>query len=148
MSSADPTWRDTLAAALQRAPEELRALASDELHIGGFTNVQLEHPMLDLREVADEALAARALTFFAAAALLRGAALARVHVHRELADAVARHAKRELRGVVQRIDDANVSLLRYFDLYLQPLAEVADGAGTRLAKSVARALDEASRGAS
>jgi hypothetical protein len=141
VTRGDPAWRDALAVALDRAPDELRALASDELHIGGFTNVRLAHPVLDLREIADEARAARALLFFAAAALLRGATLARVHVRREHATALPHHAKRELRGVAQRIDDDNAGLLRYFDLYLLPLAEVRDAAGTRLVASVARSFD-------
>lgn len=144
MTTADAAWRDALTALLRRAPDEFRELASDALHIGGFTNVRLEHPVLDLRGVADEARADRALAFFAAAALLHGAAIARVHVRREDASALPRRAKRALRGAITRIDDENAALLRYFDLYLLPLAEIAPDAGARLTKLVARALGDAS----
>ncbi|MBY0278093.1 hypothetical protein K2Z84_22390, partial [Candidatus Binatia bacterium] len=82
MTTADPGWRSALAAALARAPAAFRALASDELHIGGFTNVRLAHPVLDAREIADETRAADAVVFFVAGAVLQGATLARVHVRR------------------------------------------------------------------
>ena len=144
MTTADTAWREELAELVRRAPDELRALASDELHIGGFTNVRLEHPVLDLRDVADEALAARALAFFAAASVLRDAAVARVHVRREHASVLPRRAKSELRGLLARIDDENASLLRYFDLYLQPAASLSSEAGRRLVKLVAGAFDAAS----
>ena len=61
MTTADAAWRDGLAALLRGAPGEFRELASDALHIGGFTNVCFEHPVLDLRGVADDARADRAL---------------------------------------------------------------------------------------
>ena len=144
MTTADTAWREALVELVRRAPEELRALASDELYIGGFTNVRLDHPVLDLREVADEASATRALAFFAAASVLRDATVARVHVRREHASVLPRRAKRDLRGVVARIDDENASLLRYFDLYLQPAASLSSDAGRRLVKLVAGALDAAS----
>lgn len=140
---ADAAWRDALADLLRRAPDELRARASDELHIGGFTNVRLDHPVLDLRDVADEHLADRALAFFAAAALLHGASIARVHVRREDASALPRRAKRALRGVAGRVDDENAALLRYFDLYLLRSDEIAPDAGARLVTLLAHALGDA-----
>ncbi|MBM4244948.1 MAG: hypothetical protein FJ148_14225, partial [Deltaproteobacteria bacterium] len=92
MTGANAAWRDALSDLVLRAPDELRRLASDELHIGGFTNVRLDHPVLDLREVVDDALGSGAVVFFAAAALLRGATVARVHVRREHAAALPRRA--------------------------------------------------------
>lgn len=147
MSGTDVDWRAALAETVGRAPDELRALASDELHVGGFTNVRLDHPVLDLREVADDALAARALVFFAAAALLRGATVARVHVRRADAGTLPRRAKRDLRGVLLRVDDENASLMRYFDLHLRAPAAVRADAGRRLARLVAEALADAAPGA-
>lgn len=145
MTTADSAWRDGLAAALERAPAALRALASHELHVGGFTNVRLEHPVLDLRGVADEARAADAIVFLTAGALLHGATLARVHLRREHAASLPARARRALRGVLLRVDDENVGLLRYFDLYLAPLAEIGDQAGARLRRAVERAVAAASR---
>lgn len=142
--SARTEWRDALADLLRRAPDEFRALASDKLHIGGFTNVRLDHPVLDLRDVADETRADGALAFFAAAALLHGATIGRVHVRREDASTSPRRARRALRGVAARVDDDNASLLRYFDLYLLPMDEIAPDAGARLVKLLARALGDAS----
>ena len=130
---------------MARVPAELRGLASEELHIGGFTNVRLEHPVLDLRGVDDDARAAGALAFFAAAALLRGATVARVHVRREHAGVLPRRARSDLRGVLVRVDDDSASLLRYFDLYLRPEAEIGAQAGRRLAKLVAGAVAAAAR---
>jgi hypothetical protein len=147
VSGTDSDWRAALAAAVGRAPDELRALASDQLHIGGFTNVRLDHPVLDLRAVEDDALAARALAFFTAAALLRGATAARVHVRREDAGTLPRRAKRELRGIVRRVDDENAALMRYFDLHLRAPAEVRADAGRRLARRVAEALADTAPGA-
>lgn len=145
MTTAAPIWRAALAGALDRAPIALRALASEELHIGGFTNVRLEHPVLDLRDVRDEERAAGALVFFASGALLHGATLARVHVRREHAAALSGGAKRALRGILRRVDADNVHLLRYFDLYLTSLAEIGDAAGTRLTRAVERIVAGASR---
>lgn len=142
MTTADPGWREALAAALERAPAELRALASDELHIGGFTNVRLAHPVLDAREIADEAQATDAVVFFVAGAVLHGATLARVHVRREHATTLPGRVRRALRGVLRRTDHDNVLLLRYFDVYLTPLAEIADRPGSRLASAVGRIVDQ------
>lgn len=134
-------WRDALAALLARAPDELRGLASSELHIGGFTDVRLEHPLLDLRDVADDALATRALTFFVAGALLGGAAVARVHVASGVQGvALARAARRSFKAVLARVDDESIALLRYFDLYLHPSPALDEPAATRLLRAVERAV--------
>jgi len=140
-TSDAPPWLDTLAAVVAAAPEALRALASEELHIGGFTNVQLAHPVLDLRALAGEDASARALAFFLAATLLQGATLARIHVARG-ADGVrlARLARRQFRAALARVDDENVALLRYFDVYLHPAAEIEAKAGVRMVRLVTAAL--------
>ena len=136
-----PGWLDTLAALVAGAPETWRALASDELHIGGFTNVQLAHPVLDLRTVADEDASGRALTFFVAAALLQGATVARIHVARG-ADGVrlASLARRRFRAALARVDDESVALLRYFDLYLREASAITPAAGLRMTRLVGAAL--------
>ena len=134
MTTADAAWRDALAALLRRAPDEFRELASDALHIGGFTNVRLEHPVLDLRGVADEARADRALAFFAAAALLHGAAIARVHVRREDASALPRRAKRALRGAITRIT-ALSSWMRISTSAERPTVSIQNGRLTCLRNS-------------
>lgn len=147
MTGANAAWRDALGDLVRQAPDELRRLASDELHIGGFTNVRLAHPVLDLREVVDDTLGSGAVAFFTAAALLRGATVARVHVRREHAATLPRRAKRDLRGVLARVDADSASLLLYFDLYLRPVAEVRADAGRRLVNLVATALTHAAPGA-
>ncbi len=134
-------WREALAALLARAPDELRGLASSELHIGGFTDVRLEHPVLDLRGVADDALATRALAFFVAGSLLGGATIARVHVASGAQGvALARAAKRSFKPVLGRVDDESVALLRYFDLYLQDAPALDAAAAQRLVRAVERAV--------
>ena len=67
-----------------------------------------------------------------------------MHVRREDASTSPRRARRALRGVAARVDDDNASLLRYFDLYLLPMDEIAPDAGARLVKLLARALGDAS----
>ena len=148
MPRAAGPWRDALAAAVAGAPEELRALASEELHIGGFTNVRLEHPVLDLRPLEDDGLAERALLFFLAGALLQGAAVARVHVRNGARGKdLATLARRRLRPAVARVDDESVALLRYFDVYLRPSASLDEKAGGQLVRAVARALAAPAPGA-
>lgn len=134
-------WRTTLAAVVARAPAELRARASSELHIGGFTNVRLEHPVLDLRGGVAEDLAARAVVFFVAAALLGAARVARVHVDTGAqGTTLARLARRSFKSLLLRVDDESVALVRYFDLYLQPNPTLAPDAAARLVRAVERAL--------
>jgi hypothetical protein len=137
-------WLAALAGAVAGAPEDLRALASAELHIGGFTNVQLEHPVLDLRAIDDAEASARALIFFLAAALLREARIARIHVASGSAGAaLAKLARKHFRAALERVDDESVSLLRYFDLYLRPATDIEPAAGTRIARHVAGVLAQA-----
>jgi len=138
---AAPSWQDALASLVAGAPDDLRALASSELHIGGFTNVRLEHPVLDLRGVAEHERALRALTFFVAGALLATASVARVHVDTAAqGTALARAARRSFRPVLAHVDDASVALLRYFDLYLDARRELDPATAARLLRAVERAL--------
>jgi hypothetical protein len=130
-------WVDTLTALIADAPESLRELASDELHIGGFTNVQLAHPLLDLRGVGEAVERERALAFFLGAALLRGATVARVHAASGAEAArLARIARRRLAPALARVDDESTALLRYFDAYLVPAETIEAAAGKRLAGAV------------
>jgi hypothetical protein len=120
----------------------MRDLASDELHVGGFTNVQLAHPVLDVSGLADDLeRAERVLAFFLAACVARGAAVARVHTGsgargREL----IAHASKSFGRAITRIDGDNVALVRYFDLYLRAPEEIAPHSGMLLARHVRRAL--------
>lgn len=138
--AATPSWTDALASLVAGAPDALRRLASGELRIGGFTNVRLDHPVLDLRGTgADDA--ARALTFFLAAAVVHGARVARVHVDRgEQGPTLAGLARQRFKPALERVDDESVALLRYFDVYLKPAAEIGDAAGRRLVRVTAEAL--------
>lgn len=121
----------------------MRELASAELHIGGFTNVQLEHPVIDLSRVAEDEAASRGLVFFLAAALAAGAQVARVHAGRSpRAVALASLAKRQLRGAVARVDDDNLRLLRYFDVYLHPADVIRPATGERVVRLLGEALRE------
>ncbi|HEY8516016.1 MAG TPA: hypothetical protein VIS07_10930 [Candidatus Binatia bacterium] len=134
-------WREQLAALVERAPAWMRERASSALHIGGFTNVALEHPVLDAGANLDDDAAERVLVFFLAAAIVHGATLARVHCGsaargRVLADA----ARRTLRGAATRIDDDNVALLRYFDVYLKPPSDLTPRTGERLRQAAQRAV--------
>ncbi|MEW6272282.1 MAG: hypothetical protein AB1689_23615 [Thermodesulfobacteriota bacterium] len=119
----------------------MRARASAALHIGGFTNVALEHPVLDAGTDLGEDDAERVLVFFLAAALLHGATVARVHCGGAVRGrALAGAAKRLLRGAIARVDDDNVALLRYFDVYLKRPSEVGPRTGSRLCDAARRAV--------
>jgi len=119
----------------------MRERASAGLHIGGFTNVALEHPVLDVAQGVEDADAVRAATFFLAAALLHGAALGRIQCgNAARARAVAVAVRRALRGAIERVDDDNAALLRYVDVYLRPPDALDDVAGARLARVAARAV--------
>ena len=134
-------WLARLAALLPDAPEWMRALASAELHIGGFTNVQLDHPVLDATGAPDDEAAGRALLFFAGASLVHGAAIARVHCGRgPRGPHLARLARTELRGAVARVDDESLRLVGYFDLYFKPAAAIAPAVGTRIRRAVGQAV--------
>lgn len=134
-------WREQLAAVVERAPSWMRERASAALHIGGFTNVRLEHPVLDVAHGVDDADAVRAATFFLAAALLHGAALGRIQCGSgERARALATAVRRALRGAVERVDDENAALLRYVDVFLRAPEALDDATGARLARAAARAV--------
>ncbi len=140
-AGTDATWREQLSAVVESAPAWMRERASAALHIGGFTNVRLEHPVLDVADSVDGADAVRAATFFLAAALLHGAALGRIHCGSgERARAIATAVRRALRGAVERVDDENAALLRYVDVYLRAPEALDDATGARLARAAARAL--------
>ena len=120
----------------------MRELASEELHIGGFTDVQLEHPVVDVAPLAEAPERSQAaVVFFLCACMLRGATIARVHVAssaqgRALIDTMRRAG----RGAIARIDGENVALMRYFDLYLKPLDELSQRSAATLARTLERAL--------
>jgi hypothetical protein len=136
-----PAWLDDLTALLPAAPEWMRALASAELHIGGFTNVQLEHPVLDAAAAPDDDAAGRALLFFVGASLARGAAIARVQCGRGARGPHLAHlARTAMRGAIARIDDESLGLVHYFDLYLAPIASIGPRVGARIVRSVGDAL--------
>jgi len=123
------------------APAWMRALASEELHIGGFTNVQLEHPVIDLSTVSEDRYAERALDFFLAACIARGATVGRVRCGRGARGRrlIARAASK-FRPALARIDGDNVALMRYFDVYLKPGAGLTAAAGARIARTLESVL--------
>lgn len=126
-------WRARVDALLAAAPEEMRALASAELHIGGMVNVRLAHPVLDVTGAAD---AEAAVVFFVAACVVHDVVLGRVMcASRSLATVV----RERLGDVVERVDDECAALMGYFDVYLRRLA-ADDPAGETLADALAVAL--------
>jgi hypothetical protein len=119
----------------------MRELASEELHIGGFTNVQLEHPVIDLSELAADRDAERALDFFLAACIERGATAARVRCGRgERGRRLIARVASQFKPVLGRIDGDNVALMRYFDVYLKAGADLTAAAGARIAATLESAL--------
>jgi len=105
----------------ERAPDWMRKRASPELYIGGFTQARLDTPVLEAAGLPDVDQAARAVVFFVVTALAGGAAVARVQCG-DAADPalLARAARDALGSALVRIDDENVALMRYFDLFLAP----------------------------
>lgn len=145
LDDAGDDWIGELARAVADAPAWMRALASRELHIGGFTQAELPYPVLDAAGAPDDAAAERLLLFFVAASALDGAAIARVQCGRGArGGALARTSRRALRGVVARVDDENLALMRYFDLHLVEPAKIAAASGRRFARSVANAVRDPS----
>ena len=119
----------------------MRELASPSLHIGGFTNVSLEHPVLDVSGDVSEERATRAVVFFLATALADGAAIARVQCGSAARGrALAAVVRRELRGATERMDDESLALMRYFDVYLKTPDAIAERTGARLVAALGRAL--------
>jgi hypothetical protein len=119
----------------------MRERASAELHVGGFTNIRLEHPVLDVASGLTDEDAVRAASFFLAAAVLHGAALGRIHCGSAARGrAVATAVRRALRGAIVRVDDENVALVRYLDVYLRSSDAVDDATGARLVRAAARAV--------
>jgi hypothetical protein len=139
-------WRAALADLAGVAPPWMRALASDELHIGGFTNVQLAHPVIDLRSLADEERVLRAAAWFCGAAIAAGASVARFHCGATAGRAVAAHVRRRFGGALSRVDDESVALLRYFDVYLKPSEQISDAAGSRALAATRHALADVAQG--
>ena len=136
-----PSWPAELAAAVAGAPAWVRDLVSSDLHIGGFTNVRLDVPVLDAASAPGADRAEGALLFLAAGALLRAAPVARVHCGRgPLGATLAGAARRRLRGIVARVEDEDLALMRYFDLHLNELARVDATAGARLLRALRAAL--------
>jgi hypothetical protein len=123
------------------APAWMRALASEELHIGGFTNVQLEHPVIDLSTVSEDRDAERALDFFLGACIARAASVGRVHCGRgQRGRTLIARAASSFKPALVRIDGDNVALMRYFDVYLKPSADLTAAAGARIAGTLESAL--------
>jgi hypothetical protein len=134
-------WRAALVELAGSAPSWMRALASPELHIGGFTDVQLAYPMIDLRSLDDDGTTLRAAVWFCAAVIARGALVARLHCGRAArGSAMAARLRRDFRGSLVRIDDEGLALLRYFDIYPKANEEISDAAGQRALAAMRRAL--------
>jgi len=140
-------WRAALGDLARAAPPWMRALASEELHIGGFTNVQLAHPVIDLRPLSNEERALRAAAWFCGASIAAGASVARFHCGAAATGpTVAAHVRRRFSGALSRVDDESVALLRYFDVYLKPTEEISDAAGSRALAAMRHALADVARG--
>lgn len=132
-------WRERVRSLALAAPSWMRERASDQLHIGGFTQVQLETPVLEVSDVPDPDEASRAMTFFVVTAVASGATVARVQCGRGPEAARLASAARETLGpALDRVDDENVFLMRYFDVYLN--ASAADG--EELVRRLSHALED------
>jgi hypothetical protein len=146
MSPTDESWLDRVSTLVEQAPQWLCDLASDELHIGGFTQAQLAHPVIDVARLGGDAEAEQAVIFFVAACLAADVRAGRVQCGRgPRGTALIGFARRNLRSAIERIDGENVALLRYFDVYLKAAGEIGQTAGLKIAHSLAAALNDARR---
>lgn len=129
MSAAD--WTDSVRALAPSAPEWMRARASAELHIGGFTQAQLDTPVLDVADLGDPQATA-AVVFFLVVAAASEAPVARIQCTREAAAALADAVRDRVGPAIERVDDENVMLMRYFDVFLNPPSSISIDDGARL----------------
>ncbi len=142
MSELQPAWADAVRALADRAPPWMHERASAELHIGGFTQTRLETPVLQMSDLDDPDAARRTTVFFLAVALASGAAVARVQCARETAPNLIGTTRDALGDTVDHIDDENVSLMRYFDVFFKPAADVSSADGMSVADALRRVLDD------
>ncbi|MDG2308865.1 MAG: hypothetical protein P8R42_30145 [Candidatus Binatia bacterium] len=141
MIDEPPCWTAAVRALAERAPAWMRERASAELHIGGFTQTQLETPVLEVSDLGDAEAAARAVIFFLVVAAASNASVARVQCGR--GDAAARlvEATRDALGeTLRKVDDENVSLMLYFDVFLAPSDSISPEQGARLLQALEGAL--------
>lgn len=136
-------WRDAAGALASKAPEWMRARASAELHIGGFTQARLETPVLDVADL-DDAAASTAITFFLIVAAAGGAAVARVQCKRGAESALVASARANCGPAIRHVDDENAALMRYFDVFLTPPSAIDAPDGARLVAALESALLESS----
>ena len=137
MTPSRPSWVETIHGTAERAPDWMRACASTELHIGGFTQAQLDTPVLDLASIAEPEHVTRALTFFLIVALAAGASVARVQCATHRGDELAREAEQILGDACARLDAENVRLMRYFDVFFPSSSAIPDAHGQALADALA-----------
>lgn len=139
---SEPGWSETVRTLAADAPEWMRERASAELHIGGFTQAQLDTPVLDLLGLDDVEAAARTTVFFLIVAAASGASVARVQCDARSAGGLVKAARNTAADAIARIDDENVSLMRYFDVFLEPADSLSNDAGARLIDALKAALSD------
>lgn len=135
------SWIDSVRALADRAPKWMRERASAELHIGGFTQAQLATPVLDVSDLDDTAAARKAVVFFLVVAAAAEAQVARILCDRSSAPALTSAAATLAGHAIERIDDENAALMRYFDVFLRPPTVITEEAGLELVE----ALEEATK---
>jgi len=142
VSRPNASWIDRVYELAETAPQWMRERASAELHIGGFTQARLETPVLEISDLEDVEEAAHALIFFLAVAAASGSTLARVRCGRgKAAERLVQEARSTLGGALDRMEDENVSLMRYFDVFLRPADTLSAREGTHVADALCEALD-------
>jgi len=130
------SWIDSVRALAERAPEWMRERASAELHIGGFTQAQLATPVLDVSDLDDVRAAQQAVVFFLVVSMAAEADVARVQCDRTAAPALTSAATTLAADAIDRIDDENVTLMRYFDVFLRRPSAITNDAGMRLVEAL------------
>ncbi len=139
MSDAPAAWIDAVRDLAERAPEWMRERAAAELHIGGFTQAQLETPVLEVSDLDDTDAAQCATVFFLAVALAAGASIARVHCAPTAAAGLVAASREALGAAIHHVDDENVSLMRYFDVSLETTHTLTSDDAARLVAALERA---------
>lgn len=134
-----PDWAAAIRARAAEAPAWMRERASAELHIGGFTQARLETPVLDACGL-DEPSGGDVVVFFLVAASAAAAPVARIQCSASQIDSLTAAARDRVATAIERVDDANARLMRYFDVYLRPPASIAEADAGRLRRALEDAL--------
>lgn len=116
----------------------MRERASAELRIGGFTQAQLDTPVLDLSDLdPDDDRVPSLLVFFLVVSCASGASVARVRCAGACGPVLARSAREILGDACVGVDADNVKLMHYFDVSLAGPTDLDPARGEALAARLA-----------